>query len=82
MVVWWHINQDDEDMASKLKEVLSKIEQTEDELRLSGIKNETLGKIIDKAKKFVKLKVGEMFDKQLETMCKLIFGQESKLSRK
>ena len=80
MVAWWYIHEGDKTMDDKRKEVQGKIEQTEDELRLSGVSNDTLGGIIDKAKEFVKLKVGEMSDKQLETVCKLIFGQGTTLT--
>ena len=80
MVAWWQIHEGDEKIIDKLKEVLGKIEQTEEELRLSGVTNETFDGILARAKKFVTMKVGEMSENQLETMCKLIFGQGAKLS--
>ena len=79
MVAWWQIHEGDKTMVDKLEEVLGKIEQTEDELRLSGIKDEVFDEILKRAKKFITLTVGEMTDKQLETMTKLIFGKNTKM---
>ena len=76
MVAWWNIHENDKSMKDKLEEVLEKIEVTEEELRLSGVSEKVLEDIIKRAKKFTSLTVGEMSDKQVETTCKLIFGQK------
>jgi hypothetical protein len=76
MVAWWHIYEEEKGMEDKLVKVLKKIEQTEDELRVSGIKNEVFDEVMEKVKNFVNMKTGEMTDAQLLTACKLIFGQQ------
>jgi hypothetical protein len=80
MVAWWNLHENDEDMVDKLREVLDKIEQTEEELRLSGLNDKTFDGILEKTKEFLSLNVGEMTDQQLETLVKLIFGQKVELT--
>jgi len=79
MVAWWHIHEGDKEMEAKLYQILKKIELAEDELRMSGVKTETFERILQKVKRFVKKTVGEMSNKELETLTKLIFGQKTKL---
>jgi len=80
MVAWWHIHEKEKNIQKKLEEVLDKIGDTETELRLSGIKEDVFTGVLERAKKFVNLPIKEMTDRQIETMCKLIFGQKSTLT--
>ncbi len=79
MVAWWQLHEEDKTMQDKLTEVLGKIEETESELRISGVKIETLEEILKRAKQFVTTSVEEMSDKQFETLIKLIFGQNTEI---
>lgn len=77
MMAWWYIHEKEKDMKDKFEKVLKKIEQTEDELRTSGVKGEVFDEIIERAKRFVNMPISDMNDNQRLTMCKLIFGQQT-----
>ena len=79
MIAWWQLHEEDEKMKEKLVEVLKKIEVTEDELRISGVKTKVFDKILQRVKQFVKKPVGEMSRKQMEILIKLTFGQSTEV---
>ena len=80
MMAWWYIFEKEKDIENKLTKVLEKIEQTENELKVSGLEENVFDEIIKRAKRFVNMTMGEMTDNQRLTICKLIFGQETKFA--
>lgn len=63
----------------QVQKVMERMKQLEEQLKLLGASDTTLGELIERAKKFTNMSVGEMNGKQLELLCQLIFGKGSKL---
>lgn len=78
-VAWLLIHEEDKRMEKKVAQVIDRVGELEQELLDEGVSRLNIDKILQRAKKFVKKSVGEMTDRQLETMCKLIFGQKTEL---
>jgi len=80
MIAWWQLHHEDKDEKDKVKIVLKKIEDTEDELKLSGVSPKVFSKILQRAEAFLAIDPDEMTDGQWETLIKLIFGQDTKIT--
>lgn len=59
----------------QVQKVMDRMKQLEEQLKLLGTSDATLGDLIERAKKFTSMSVGEMNEKQIELLCQLVFGK-------
>ncbi len=76
---WICMNEKDPAKKEDYEKVNQKLMALEDELRSKGVTNEQIGEVISKVNKMLDKKTGEMSSRELEFVCQIIFGRETKL---
>lgn len=79
---WLVINEKDPKQKDNYEKVNQKLMELEDQLRETGVTNDQLGEILAQVKKLTDKKTGEMSGRELEFVCQVIFGKDTKLDNR
>lgn len=76
---WICLYEDDKKQAKNFEKVNKRLMEMEDEMRSKGVTNDQIGSIIKSIDKLLKKPTDKMTSRELEFVCQIIFGKDTKV---